>query len=91
MLRDARKVLQFSVENRLKKIRDLEDAYQLVNELENSETNAIFEFLITNFSSDEETQSFLRSQLNDHIAKLTIGFPTRFRSAVRRREIGALE
>ena len=91
MLRDARKVLQFSVENRLKKIRDLEDAYQLVNELENSETNAICEFLITNFSSNEETQSFLRSQLKDHIAKLTIGFPAEFQSAARRRATKALE
>ena len=55
VLKDAHKVLQFSVENRLNDIKNLEDAYQLVNELENSETNAIFEFLITNFSSDEET------------------------------------
>lgn len=91
MLKDVHKILQFSVENTLKGIKNLEDAYQLVNELENSETNAIFEFLITNFSSDKETQSFLRSQLQDHIAKLTTRFPTQFKSAARRRGIEALE
>lgn len=91
MLKDARKVLQFSIENTLEKTENLEDAYQLVHRLENSEINAIFEFLVTNFSSDEETQSFLRSQLHDHITKLTTGFPTRFRSAVRRRETKALD
>ncbi|HID63670.1 MAG TPA: hypothetical protein EYP49_13175 [Anaerolineae bacterium] len=89
-LKDARKVLQFSVENTLKEVKNLEDAYQLVNDLENSETYAILEFLITNFSQ-EETRSFLRSQLNDHIAKLTTGFPTQFRSAIRRRAVEALE
>lgn len=91
MLKDARKILQFSIENRLKKIKNLEDAYQLVNELENSETNAIFEFLITNFSSDKETQSFLRSQLRDHIANLTIEFPTQFKGTARRQAVKALE
>ena len=91
ILKDAHKILQFSVENSLKNIKNLEDAYQLVNELENSETNAVFEFLITNFSSDEETQSFLRSQLKDHIAKLMIKFPTQFKSATRRRAIETLE
>lgn len=91
ILKDARKVLQFSVENRLREIKNLEDAYQLAHELESSETNAIFEFLITNFASDEETQSFLRSQLKEHIAMLTVGFPTQFQSAVRRREIRAQE
>ena len=91
MLKDARKILRFFVENRLENIKNLDDAYQLANELENSETIAIFEFLITNFSSDEETQFFLRSQLKDHLAKLTIGFPTQFQNAARRRAIVALD
>jgi len=90
ILKDARRILQFSVESSLNNIKNLEDAYQLVNELENSETNAIFEFLIANFSSDEETQSFLRSQLRDHITKLTTEFPTQFKSAERRWAIEAL-
>ena len=88
-LENARQVLQFSVENTLQEIENLEDAYQLANELENSETSAIFEFLITNFSSDEETQSFLRAQLRDHVARLMIDLPTQFKSVVVRRGIKA--
>lgn len=91
ILRDARRVLQFSVEHRLERIKNLEDAYQLVNELENSETYAIFEFLITNFISDKKAYSFLRSQLDDHLAKLATEFPTQFKGAAMRREIEALE
>jgi rubrerythrin len=90
MLKDARKILQFSIEDALEKIENLEDAYQLMTELENSETNAIFEFLIANFSSDERTLSFLRSQLEDHLARLT-EFPTQFRGTARRQVIKALE
>ena len=82
-------VLEFSVPDALASINDLEEALQLVNELENSETNAIFEFLIEHFAADERTQQFLRSQLRDHIGNLMINFPIRFRSAAMRREIKA--
>jgi hypothetical protein len=87
----AHGVLRFSVEDALKGVRNLEDAYQLVNELENSETNAIFEFLIANFAEDQKTQAFLRSQLRDHVGKLMIDFPVQFKQADVRREIGALD
>jgi rubrerythrin len=83
----AHGVLQFSVENTLKGVKNLEDAYQLVNELENSETNAIFEFLIANFAEDEKTQAFLRSQLRDHVGKLMIDFPVQFKQAKARQRI----
>jgi rubrerythrin len=91
MLKGARRLLQFSTENALKEVRNLEDAYQLVHEFESSETNVIFEFLITNFYSDKKAQSFLRSQLKDHIAKLITEFPTQFKHTAKRRAIGALE
>lgn len=91
MLRNARRLRQFSVENALQGIRNLEDAYQLVNELENSEINVVFEFLITNFSSDEKAQSFLRSQLREHVARLAREFPTQFKGVVVRQSIEALE
>ena len=90
MLNDARSLLQ-SLAGKLSGIKNLEDAYQLVNELENSETNAIFEFLITNFGTDKKTQNFLRSQLRDHIARLMIDFPTQFHNALARRNIEALD
>ena len=75
MVQQVRAVLRFSIEDALGELENLEEAYQLVNELENSEMNAIFEFLITNFSEDVKTQSFLRAQLRDHIARLMTEFP----------------
>ncbi|RLC71671.1 MAG: hypothetical protein DRI81_17420 [Chloroflexi bacterium] len=89
MLREARAALQVSVERALAQVHDLEDAYQLVGELENSETNAVFDFLITHFSSDAKTQAFLRAQLKEHIGRLMIDFPTRFRGAAMRRRVTA--
>ena len=80
-------VQRFSVEDALNEIVTLEDAYQLVNDLENSEMNAVFEFLIDQFSSDSRTQAFLRSQIRSHVANLLIEFPTQFKSAVARRAI----
>ncbi len=90
MLNEARGLLQSSA-GKLSGIKNLEDAYQLVNELENSETNAIFEFLISNFAMDKKTQNFLRSQLRDHIARLMIDFPAQFHDASARRVIEALD
>ncbi len=75
IVQQVRAVLQFSIEDALGELENLEEAYQLVNELENSETNAIFEFLISNFAEDVEIQSFLRAQLRKHIVRLTTEFP----------------
>ena len=91
ILKEAYMLAQFSTEHALKQVKTLEDAYQLVNELENSETNMVFEFLITNYSSDKEAQSFLRSQLKDHIARLVVEFPARFRQRASRQATRALE
>ncbi len=86
----ARTALQFSVEIGLRKLDDLEDAYRLAVELENSETNTIFEFLITHYSTDKHSQQFLRSQLKNHIANLTLDFPSKFNSIATRRAIKAM-
>lgn len=82
MYEAARRLLKSFVGNRLAGVTDLEDAYQLAHELENSEINTIFEFLIVHFSTDETTQNFLRSHLKDHIGKLMLWFPTQFNVAV---------
>jgi rubrerythrin len=84
VLQQANKALKFSVEHALKGIRNLEDAYQLTSELENAETNAIFEFLINNFTTDEQTTAFLRAQLKGHVGQIMIEFPTQFNSQARR-------
>ena len=91
VLEEANRALQVSVERMLQDVHNLEDAYQLVNDLENSETNAVFDFLIANFAEDKKTQAFLRSQLKDHIGKLAIDFPIQFRLASVRREIKAFD
>lgn len=90
-LENARAALQFSVEDALEEIKDLQDAYQMANELESSETNAVFEFLITHFSYDEETQAFLKAQLREHVTELMTGFPAHFESAAMQLSVDALE
>ncbi len=85
----VRYVLRYSIADVLADVADLEDAYQLVNDVENSETNAVFEFLIEHFAADAATQAFLKGQLRAHIGNLRIEFPTQFRTAAMRRGIKA--
>ena len=86
-LHEAQAALRVSVERALNRIHDLEDAYQLVSELESVETSAVFDFLITHFSADEKTPAFLRAQLKEHIGRLMIDFPTQFKGAAMRRRV----
>jgi rubrerythrin len=83
----AERAQRFSVDHLVKDVQNLEEAYQLVNELESSETNAVFEFLITNFASDNETREFLRAQLQDHVSRLMFDFPEEFKSAALRERV----
>lgn len=80
MVKYAVSALNLSVETSLANIRTLEDAYQLVNDIENSETNAIFDFLVTNFAYSQEVLDFLQRQLEGHVSRLMKGFPARFQS-----------
>ncbi len=87
MLKMANRVLGLSMDDLLAKVKNLDDAYQLVNELENSETNAICEFLIDNFAADEKAQTFLRSQLKGHVTRLMTDLPAQFRGKSNRQSI----
>jgi rubrerythrin len=89
MAESLRRLLDVPIEDRLAEVEDLEDAYQLVNELEHSETNAVFEFLITHFASEQTTPAFLRAQLRDHVTRLMVDFPIQFQTAEARHEIKA--
>lgn len=93
MLKNVRYCLEKTSPARLSTIQTLEDAHQLATELENSETNAIFEFMIVNFSTDELAQAhkFLRTQLNDHIARLEKDFPNPYKSRIARQNVTALK
>jgi len=87
----AQRLLRFPVERALQEVKTLEDAYQLANELESGETNVVFDFLIAHFASDAQAQSLMRSQLRDHVAKISTGFPARFRSSASRLSVKATE
>jgi hypothetical protein len=84
-------VAGFSVEKALLGVKNLEDAYQLVNDIENGETNAIFQFLLDNFETDVQMRDFLRVQLNKHITKLSIDLPVQYKGILSRKAIQALE
>jgi rubrerythrin len=77
------------IDTLLAKIKTLQDAYEIANELEHSETNTVFEFLISYFAEDEQSQTFLRAQLNDHVGRLMIDFPNRYGTGTLRRGIMA--
>jgi hypothetical protein len=85
----AQRLLKFPVEKALQEVETLEDAYQLANEIESGETNVVFEFLIVHFASDAQAQALIRSQLRDHVAKISTGFPARFTSSASRLSVKA--
>lgn len=80
----VRTVANFSVEKALAGIKNLEDAYQLAVDLENSETNAIFSFVIQNVSLEASTADFLRKQLQEHISQIASRLPEQYNSQVTR-------
>ncbi len=90
ILLHAQKMIIFSSSQADKNIGDLEDAYEIADELENSETNAVFEFLIANYAGDQSTASFLRTQLKAHVANLQNNLPIAYRSRLARRSLKAL-
>jgi rubrerythrin len=87
----VRTMAQFSVEKALDGVQTLEDAFQLVTELENGETNAIFRFLISNFEPDEPLREFLESQLIQHVSRISADFPAQYRHPASRRAIRVAE
>jgi hypothetical protein len=92
MLIKAREAMETMSAAKLARINTLEDACNLAIELENSETNTIFEFMIMSFSADElaKSQKFLRTQLSIHIAKLEKEFPNPYRSRAAQKSVPAL-
>ena len=84
MVESAHAQLKVSPEQLFKGIHNLEEAYQTAVEIENSETNSIFEFLITDFALTNPSGEFLREQLHNHIEKLNSTFPANFQSRMKR-------
>jgi hypothetical protein len=84
-------VSQFSLEQALSSVNDLEDAYQLIDEVENGETNAIFQFLMNNFESNAQIRMFLREQLAKHVARLATDLPAQYLETAARRAVKTRE
>ncbi len=89
VLLSASKLMDASVDNLLRSIHDLDQAYELANELEHGETNILFEFLVDHFVTDSEANDFLRQQLQQHVARLIANFPEPYCSPDMRRGVRA--
>lgn len=66
----AEELAGFSVEESLRSIETLEEAYQLAHDLEYSEVNTVFEFILMTYWDDQRRRQFARSQLREHVGKL---------------------
>ncbi len=86
-----RTVAGFSVAQALLGVKNLEDAYELVSNIEYGETNAVFQFLLNHFEKDKQLREFLQAQLNKHIMRISIDFPVKYAGVQTRRAIQALE
>ncbi|KAF0106923.1 MAG: hypothetical protein FD146_2281 [Anaerolineaceae bacterium] len=89
LVESARRLLRKTPEEALAGITNLEEAYQTAVETENSETNTIFEFLITDYALTNRSKDFLRAQLHDHADKVSREFPSAFQSRMTRLEVKA--
>jgi rubrerythrin len=89
LLDAARRLVSTMPEEALKGITNLEEAYQTAIEMENSETNTIFEMLITDYTITNRSRDFLRAQLHTHADKVTREFPSAFQSRMNRMEVKA--
>jgi rubrerythrin len=91
MLKMAKGSLELAIEEIVERIGDLDDAYELANEMESGETNAIFEFLIEEYEVAQESRQFLRAQLKQHVMKVVTGFPERYSGRASRQALKAME
>jgi hypothetical protein len=80
-LEAARHIIKVPLAHALARAETLEDAYQLAHELESSEINTIFEFLLFTFADDPQATQFARDQLHEHVARLSAGFPELYSGA----------
>ena len=84
----VKNAVKFSVTEMLASVRNLDDAYELAHDLENSEVNTVFELLSTEFRPSRERKEFVRSQVKGHIIKLSNFFHA-FGDDERRKSVAA--
>jgi len=90
MLEAGRKLLVLSPEDRLREVRNLDDAYEIAHDLETSETNTIFRFFITEFSQDRCIITAMLRHLDGHVERLITGLPAHYATRAGRIELKAI-
>ncbi|MGB8658748.1 MAG: hypothetical protein WCE90_13340 [Candidatus Zixiibacteriota bacterium] len=88
MIEKARQALTFSAAESSNSVATLDDAYALARELERSEVNTVFAFVMNEFIPSEKQKDFVLLQLEHHTQKI-VKFPETFGDAEWRRSIAA--
>jgi rubrerythrin len=78
-------LLGTSVDELLDGVHNLDEAYETAHDQESSETNTIFRFFLTEFSRDARIMDTLMQDLDEHVERLTSGFPSRYATRAARR------
>ncbi|MBC7226850.1 MAG: hypothetical protein H5T61_06405 [Thermoflexales bacterium] len=69
-LEQAKSAARFSPERVMARIQTLEDAYQEAHAIENSEINAVFEFVMTEYFPRPLRLEFIHNMLREHVDRL---------------------
>lgn len=85
----AQQAMTVAVDKTVESIDNLDQAYELANDMEGGETNAIFEFLITEYAVAQEARAFLRVQLKEHVTKIAMHFPEGYQFKAERLNVKA--
>ena len=85
-LEKAKRVLEFSVTDSLSSIATLDDAYEIVRDLERSEVNVVFTFIMSEFIPSEKQKEFVMWQLENHTQKI-VKFPEIYGDSSLRKKI----
>jgi hypothetical protein len=78
VLEQAKRSVSFSANEALKSITTVEEAFQLSHDLENSEINLVFEFILSEYVAQDAQRELATTLLREHIARLS-RFPDAFR------------
>jgi rubrerythrin len=87
LLGAGRKLLATPVADLLGRVQNLDDAYQIAHDLESSETNTIFRFLIGEFSQDKRVVANVMRDLDEHLERLMTGLPAPYATQAARAAI----
>jgi rubrerythrin len=70
LLEEAKSIQKFSLHDELDAIENLEDAHKKMQEIELSEVNTVFSFLLSEFVPSDERRTFEMDELKEHLKKI---------------------